>query len=51
MESEFKMMMTNLGPFDLKPDWLDGNKSELAGSTEAIRTCQDYGRAVAEMLG
>jgi flavodoxin len=51
MESEFKMKMTNLGPFDLKPDWLNGNKSELAGSVETIRTCQDYGRALAEMIG
>ena len=51
MESEFKMKMTDLGPFDLKPDWLDGNKSELVGSVETIHTCQDYGRALAEMLG
>ena len=51
MESEFKMKMTNLGPFDLKPDWLVGNKSESVGSVEAIHACQDYGKAFAEMIG
>jgi flavodoxin len=50
MESEFKMKMTDLGPFDLKPDWLEGNKSESLGSGEAMHTCQDYGRALAEMF-
>jgi len=51
MESEFKMKMTSLGPFDLKPDWLEGNKLESIGSMGAIHTCQDYGKAFAEMLG
>jgi flavodoxin len=50
MESEFKMKMTALGPFDLKPDWLQGNASESLSSLEAIHTCQDYGRTLAEML-
>jgi flavodoxin len=50
MESEFKMKMTLLGPFDLKPDWLEGNTSGSLGSLEAIHSCQDYGRALAEIL-
>jgi flavodoxin len=50
MESEFKMKMTDLGPFDLKPDWFASNKSESVGSMEAIHACQDYGRALAAML-
>ena len=51
MESEFKMKMTPLGPFDLKPNWLQGNASESLSSLEAIQACQDYGRVFAEMFG
>jgi flavodoxin len=50
MESGFKMRMTDLGPFDLKPDWLEGDTSESLGSLETVHTCQDYGKAVAEMI-
>jgi len=43
--------LIDLGPFDLKPDWLEGNQSGSLGSLEAIHTCLDYGRVLAEMLG
>ena len=42
MESEFKMRMTTLGPFDLKAELIEG--------PEGMRACQDYGKSVAEML-
>ncbi len=43
MEFVFKMNMTNLGSFLLK--------EETVGTTEGRRACQDYGKAVGEMLG
>jgi flavodoxin len=43
MEFVFKMKMTNLGPFLLKEEVID--------SMEGRRACQDYGKAVGEMLG
>ncbi len=42
MESRFHMQMTNLGPFDLQ--------GGLTEKEHDMHTCQDYGRAVAEML-
>jgi flavodoxin len=51
MESELKMNMTNLGPFDFKPEWLSGGKLESTESIEGMRACQDYGKAVGDMLG
>lgn len=51
MESVFKMRMTELGPFDLKQEWLDTSKPEPLDTIEGMRACQDYGKAVAEMLG
>ena len=50
MESNCKMKMTNLGPFDLKPDWLEA-KGETIESFEGFHACHDYGRALGEMLG
>jgi flavodoxin len=50
MESFFNMKMTNLGPFDLKPEWLEGGKPALIERREGMRACQDYGKAVGEML-
>jgi flavodoxin len=50
MESGFKMRMTSLGPFDLKPEWLEGGKPELIERAEGMRACQDYGRVMGEML-
>jgi flavodoxin len=49
MESGCKMRMTNLGPFDLKPDWLEA-KGETIESFEGFHACHDYGKAVGEML-
>ena len=43
MESRFKMNMTNLGPFDLE--------GGLTEKEQDMHVCQDYGKAVAEMLG
>jgi flavodoxin len=51
MESRFGMRMTDLGPFDLKPDWIDGGKPELMDTLEGIKACQQYGKSVGEMLG
>ena len=42
MESRFKMMMTSLGGFDMK-----GGLFEVI---EEMHTCQEYGKAVGEML-
>ncbi len=50
MESAFGMTMTSLGPFDLKPEWLEGGKPSLIDRPEGIRACQDYGKAIGEML-
>ena len=41
MEFVYKMKMVNLGPFMLK--------EELVGTTEGLRACQQYGKAVAEL--
>jgi flavodoxin len=49
MESKFQMRMTNLGPFDLKPDWLEA-KGETVESSEGSHACHVYGKAVGEML-
>ncbi len=50
METDCKMNMTNLGPFDLKPDWLEA-KGETIDSFAGFHACHDYGKAVGEMLG
>jgi flavodoxin len=50
MESGFGMRMTSLGPFDLKPDWLEGNKPALIDRPEGMHACHDYGRAIGGML-
>jgi flavodoxin len=50
MESNCKMNMTSLGPFDLKPDWLEA-KGETIESFEGFHACHDYGKAVGEMIG
>jgi flavodoxin len=49
MESQCKMRMTSLGPFDLKPDWLEA-KGETIESFEGFHGCHDYGKSVGEML-
>jgi flavorubredoxin len=49
MEGECKMQMTNLGPFDLKPDWLE-SKGENIESFEGFHACHQYGKSVGEML-
>ena len=49
MESRFRMRMTKLGPFDLDPGIFE-SMQELMGRAETIRTCQDYGKALGEML-
>ncbi len=43
MESTLKMRMSELGPFDVMVD-------EIAG-LDGIRACQEYGKAVARMVG
>jgi flavodoxin len=42
MEHVFKMKMTDLGPFKLSEG--------MVGSTEGMRACQDYGRALGKNL-
>lgn len=42
MEYVFKMDVTNLGPFALKEDIVQG--------MEGLRACQDYGKAIGEKL-
>ena len=43
MEHVFKMEMTSLGPFTLR--------EAQVGTTEGLRACQDYGRAIGKKLG
>jgi flavodoxin len=43
MEFVFRMNTTNLGPFLLKEAVVD--------TIEGIRACQDYGKAIGDMLG
>jgi flavodoxin len=43
MEHVFKMEMTNLGPFTLR--------EAQVGTTEGLRACHDYGRAIGKKLG
>ena len=43
MEHVFKMNMENLGPFKLE--------ERIVGSTEGMRACQQFGRALAERAG
>ncbi|OPY64747.1 MAG: Flavodoxin [Syntrophorhabdaceae bacterium PtaU1.Bin034] len=43
MEGEFKMKITDLGPFDLE--------SKVMDTVESMRACQDYGKSVGAMLG
>ncbi|HAK61429.1 MAG TPA: nitric oxide synthase [Nitrospiraceae bacterium] len=43
MEHVYKMEMTNLGPFALREG--------IVGTTEGLRACQDYGRAIGKKLG
>jgi flavodoxin len=50
MESVFHMAMTSLGPFDLKPEWFEGGKPALIDRPEGMRACQEYGRAIADMI-
>jgi flavodoxin len=50
MESDCKIKMTGLGPFDLKPDWIEA-KGETVDTADGLRACHDYGKAVGEMLG
>jgi multimeric flavodoxin WrbA len=50
MESKFKMRMPNLGPFDLKPDWIEATGGTVE-SSEKVHAGHDYGKAVGEMLG
>lgn len=49
MESKYKMKMTNLGPFDLKPTWFETTGGTVENQ-EGFRACHDYGKAVGEML-
>ena len=43
MESQLKMRMTNLGPFELE--------GGLTEKVQDMHTCQDYGKSIAGMLG
>lgn len=43
MEFVFKMNMVSLGPFLLK--------EQIVDTTEGLRACHDYGKAIGEMLG
>jgi len=43
MEFVYKMKVVSLGPFNLL--------EHVVGTTEGLRSCQDYGKAVGEMLG
>jgi flavodoxin len=43
MESTLKMRMTELGPFDVMADVVQG--------PEGLRACQEYGKALAKMAG
>ena len=43
MEFVFNMKMTNLGPFDLR--------EKVVCTTEGMRACQDYGKAIGTELG
>ena len=43
MEFVFNMKMTNMGPFDLR--------EKVVVTTEGIRACQDYGKAIGTELG
>ena len=43
MEFVFKMNMVSLGPFLLK--------EQIVDTTEGLRACHDYGKALGEMLG
>lgn len=43
LENVFKMEMTELGSFNLL--------EHLVGTTEGLRACQDYGKAIGEKLG
>ncbi len=43
MEFVFSMKMTTLGPFDLREN--------VVGTDEGTKACQDYGRALGDMLG
>jgi flavodoxin len=50
MESAFRMKMTSLGPFDLKPEWFEDSKPALIDRSEWMRACQEYGKVISEML-
>ena len=43
MQHVFKMEMVDLGPFNLK--------EQIIESDDGMRACQDYGKAVGQMLG
>jgi flavodoxin len=49
MESRLKMRMTSLGGFDLDPGLFD-TMERFVDTIENIRTCQDYGKSIGEML-
>ncbi len=42
MQYVFKMDMVNLGPLNLK--------EQIIGSRDGVRACQDYGKAIGQML-
>ena len=42
MESRFEVKMTSLGPFDVEAD--------KVGESELMRSCQEYGKAIGNML-
>ena len=50
MESEMKMRMSNLGPFNLDGTSSFNPQEKTVEGPEGRRACQDYGRSIGEML-
>jgi len=50
MESELKMRMANLGPFNLEGKSSFNPEEKTVDGQEGSRACQDYGKALGEML-
>jgi len=50
MESELKMRMTNLGPFNLEGKSSYNPEEKTVDGQEGSRACQDYGKSIGEML-
>ena len=50
MESEMKMRMTNLGPFNLDGKSSFNPPEKTVEGPEGRQACQDYGRAIGDML-